>query len=105
MVGGEQAGGGEQTGKKAFTYMVECADGSLYTGWALDVEARVKAHNAGWGARYTRSRRPVQLRYWECHPSRAEAMRRERQLKNLPRTKKLDLIERFRGRDEPVREH
>lgn len=74
-----------------FVYMVRCADGSLYTGWALDVAARVRAHNAGRGARYTRARRPVTLVYSEPWPTRAEAMRRERALKKLPRARKLAL--------------
>ena len=90
-LGPEQAG----TARCAFTYIVECTDGTLYTGWAVDVQARVKVHNAGRGARYTRSRRPVRLRYWERHPDRAAAMRRERQLKKLPRAKKLALIDVF----------
>jgi len=87
----------EQPGtvRSAYTYIVECTDGTLYTGWAVDVQARVKAHNAGRGARYTRTRRPVRLRYWERHPDRGAAMRRERQLKRLPRAKKLALIESF----------
>lgn len=75
----------------AYVYMVRCADGSLYTGWALDVEARLRAHNAGRGARYTRARRPVTLVYREACASRGEALRRERALKRLPRLRKLAL--------------
>ena len=82
----------------AFTYIVECSDGTLYVGWAVDVQARVKAHNAGRGARYTRSRRPVRLRYYEHHPDRGTAMRRERKMKRLSRQQKLALIARFRKR-------
>jgi putative endonuclease len=74
-----------------FVYIVRCSDGTLYTGWAVDVAARVKAHNAGRGARYTRARRPVRLVYSEELPTRAEAMQRERQIKRLPRAKKLAL--------------
>jgi putative endonuclease len=85
----------ESAARPAFTYIVECSDGTLYTGWARDVRARVKAHNAGRGARYTRTRRPVRLSYWERQPSRAAAMRRERQLKRLSRAKKLALISSF----------
>ncbi|MBN1640441.1 MAG: GIY-YIG nuclease family protein [Anaerolineae bacterium] len=81
--------------RPAYTYMVECSDGTLYTGWAVDVKARVRAHNAGSGARYTRARRPVRLRYWERHPDRAAAMQRERQIKRLPRRRKLALIDAF----------
>lgn len=74
-----------------FVYIVRCADDTLYTGWAMDVAARVKAHNAGRGARYTQTRRPVTLLYQEEVPTRAEALRRERALKKLPRAKKLAL--------------
>jgi putative endonuclease len=86
--------------ERAYVYIVECCDGTLYTGWAKDVEARVKVHNAGRGARYTRSRRPVRLRYWESHPDRASAMRRERQIKRWSRARKLALIAGFEPRTE-----
>jgi putative endonuclease len=76
----------------AFVYILECSDGSLYTGWTTDVSARVATHNAGRGSRYTRSRRPVKLCYWERHPTRAAAMRRERQIKSWRRDRKLALI-------------
>ncbi len=79
--------------QRAYVYIVECSDGTLYTGWTRNVRARVRAHNAGRGARYTRGRRPVRLRYWERHPSRAAAMRRERAIKRWSRAKKLALIE------------
>ena len=49
-----------------YTYILQCSDGSLYTGWTNDLEARIQAHNAGRGAKYTRSRRPVKLVYYEC---------------------------------------
>jgi putative endonuclease len=74
-----------------FVYIIQCADDTLYTGWAVDVTARVKVHNAGRGARYTKTRRPVSLLYSEELPTRADAMRRERQIKKLPRLKKLAL--------------
>ncbi|MFL7807729.1 MAG: GIY-YIG nuclease family protein [Anaerolineae bacterium] len=80
--------------QRAYVYIVECSDGTLYTGWTRNVRARVRAHNAGRGARYTRGRRPVCLRYWERHPSRAAAMRRERAIKGWSRAKKLALIEK-----------
>jgi putative endonuclease len=85
----------------AFVYIVQCTDGTLYTGWAKDVKARVKVHNAGRGARYTRTRRPVRLRYWERHPDRAAAMRRERQLKSWKRARKLALIAGFEDPEPP----
>jgi putative endonuclease len=72
--------------------MVLCRDGTLYTGWATDVEARVKAHNAGRGSTYCKQRRPVRLVYQEELPSRGEAQARELAIKRLKRPKKLDLI-------------
>ena len=75
-----------------FVYIVECADGSLYTGWSVDVEARVKAHNAGRGARYTKTHRPVKLVYAERQRTRKAAMKREATIKKWPRKRKLLLI-------------
>jgi putative endonuclease len=77
----------------AYVYIVECADGTFYTGWSKDVAARVRVHNAGRGARYTRARRPVRLCYWEECPDRAAAMRRELQIKHLSRARKQALID------------
>lgn len=76
----------------AYTYIVRCADGSLYTGWTDDLEKRVAAHNAGKGAKYTRSRRPVTLVYHETFATPREAMSREWHLKQLTRAQKLALI-------------
>lgn len=76
-----------------FVYVVRCGDGSLYTGIATDVEARVSVHNEGRGARYTRSRRPVTLVYVERRRNRSSALRRELAIKGLPRVEKLALIE------------
>jgi putative endonuclease len=73
-------------------YIVQCADGTLYTGYAIDPEARVAAHNAGRGARYTRSRRPVTLVYAETCASKSQALAREFELKRLPRATKQALI-------------
>ncbi len=75
-----------------FVYIVECNDGSLYTGIALDVVKRVKLHNSGKGAKYTALHKPVHLRYIEPAGSRAEAMLRERQIKKFPRKQKLALL-------------
>lgn len=71
-----------------FVYMVRCADGTLYTGFARDPHARVKVHNAGKGAKYTRSRLPVSLVYVEPCESLSAALRRERQLKPLGKAEK-----------------
>jgi len=75
-----------------YCYIVECSDGTYYTGWTIDPERRVKAHNAGHGARYTRMRRPVKLIYVESLPDRASAMKRERAIKSLTRAGKIKLI-------------
>lgn len=74
-------------------YILRCADGSLYTGWTNDLEGRIRTHNAGKGGKYTRARLPVELVYFEQHPTRADAMRREWHIKRLPRAEKLRLIE------------
>ncbi len=78
-----------------YCYIVECADGTFYTGWTTDTERRVKVHNAGRGARYTSMRRPVRLVYVEAQPDRTTAMRRELAIKRLTRLKKQALVDGF----------
>jgi len=80
--------------REYYTYMVSCSDGTLYTGWTVDPERRVRVHNAGRGARYTKTRRPVRLVYLERHSSRAQAMRRERAIKGMSHASKLRLVAR-----------
>ncbi len=75
-----------------FCYILECADGSYYTGWSVDPDRRCRQHNAGRGARYTRSRRPVRLVYVEELPDRASAMRREARIKQMSRQEKEKLL-------------
>jgi putative endonuclease len=75
-----------------YVYIVECVDGTLYTGWTVNVEQRVKVHNAGRGARYTRMHGPVKLVYVEELPDRVAAQKRELEIKRWPREKKLKLI-------------
>jgi putative endonuclease len=75
-----------------FVYVVRCRDGSLYTGIARDVNARLAAHNQGRGARYTRGRRPVALLHVERKRSQGAALRRELAIKALPRKAKLALV-------------
>ncbi len=75
-----------------FCYIVECADGTFYTGWTTDPERRVRQHNNGSGAAYTRMHRPVRLVYLEPQPDRSTAMRREVALKRLSRDRKKKLI-------------
>jgi putative endonuclease len=82
-----------------FVYIIECADGTYYTGWTTDLNRRVAAHNAGRGSRYTSSRRPVKLVYWEEHPDRRTAQRRELALKRMRRARKTSLISDFNQRD------
>ena len=77
---------------KAYMYVVECADGTLYTGYTTDVERRLKTHNAGKGAKYTRARLPVKLLYSEVFDSKPEAMSAEALFKRKRREKKLAYI-------------
>lgn len=76
-----------------YTYILRCADGTLYTGWTNDLEKRLAAHNAGTGAKYTRPRRPIILVYHEVFETKEAAMRREWEIKHLSRLQKLRLIE------------
>ena len=75
-----------------YTYMVECSDKSLYTGWTNDLEGRIRAHNAKKGAKYTKSRTPVRLVYYETFATKQEAMRREYEIKRYTRKQKLALL-------------
>ncbi|HEU0297340.1 MAG TPA: GIY-YIG nuclease family protein [Anaerolineales bacterium] len=75
-----------------YCYIVECADGTYYTGWALDLQKRVDIHNKGRGAKYTRMRLPVKLVYMEEQPDRKSAMKREIAIKRMDRDGKRKLI-------------
>ena len=76
-----------------YTYIVQCADGTLYTGWTNCLSRRMKAHNEGKaGAKYTRATRPVKLVYYEGFATKEEAMSREYRIKQLTREKKLELM-------------
>jgi len=81
--------------KSYYVYIVECSDGTLYTGITVDLEARLKAHNDGTGAKYTKPRRPVKLWHWELHRGRSKATKREHAIKKLSRKQKLRLIEGY----------
>ena len=84
-----------------YTYIVKCRDSSLYTGWTNDLERRVREHNAGKGAKYTKSRRPVALAYFEAFETRQEAMSREYAIKRPEKKQtKLKLLE---SEDNPVK--
>ena len=76
-----------------YVYMLRCGDGSLYTGCTDNVERRLAAHRSGKGAKYTRSRLPLELVYQEAVEDRSAALRREAAIKALPRIKKLTLLE------------
>ena len=77
-----------------YTYMMKCADGTLYTGWTTSVEKRLKAHNEGKaGAKYTRAKRPVELVYYEGYATKEEAMSREYAIKQLTMKEKLALMD------------
>lgn len=78
-----------------YTYILKCADGTLYCGWTNDLEKRVKAHNDGKGAKYTRARLPVTLVYYEEFETSREAQSREVKIKQLTRAQKLELISDF----------
>ena len=75
-----------------FVYMLRCADGSLYTGYTNDVKRRETVHNTGKGAKYTKSRLPVQLVYWEGFEDRSDALKRECAIKKLNKKQKEALI-------------
>lgn len=78
-----------------YVYILECHDQTLYTGYTVDIEDRIKVHNDGLGAKYTRGRLPVKLVYQEVLASKSEAMKREYQIKRYTRSKKLKLIETY----------
>lgn len=75
-----------------YTYIVECSDGTLYTGWTNCIERRLREHNSGKGAKFTRCRRPVKLRYLEISDTKTGAMQREAAIKKLRRKQKEQLI-------------
>ena len=75
-----------------FVYILKCADGTYYTGWTTDPERRVRTHNSGKGARYTRARRPVELVYLEEYDDKISAQKREYAIKRLSRSEKEEVI-------------
>lgn len=81
-----------------YVYMLQCRDDSLYCGWTTDLESRIVQHNAGKGAKYTRSRLPVKLVYFEMYEDRHEALSREWHLKHMKREEKLKLTEGREGK-------
>lgn len=83
-----------------YVYLVRCRDGSLYAGITTDLVSRLRIHNTGKGAAYTRSRVPVELVYWEPAEDRSAALRREAQIKRMNRTGKLRLVREKRAPDQ-----
>ena len=75
-----------------YTYILRCADGTLYTGWTNDLDRRIRAHAAGHGGKYTRTRLPVELVYHEEFATKEQAMSREWHIKRMRREEKLSLI-------------
>ncbi len=88
-----------------YTYILECADHTLYTGWTNDLGKRLKAHNSGKGAKYTRpaSRRPVRFVYTETFDTKEAAMKREAEIKKMTRQKKEQLISRSQESQDGLR--
>jgi len=78
-----------------FIYILECTDGTYYTGWTNNLEKRVLSHNEKKGAKYTRSRVPAYIRYYEIYEAKVDAQKREYQIKQYSRNKKKELIENF----------
>lgn len=79
-----------------FTYMLECKDGTYYTGWTNNLNKRLKNHNDGKGAKYTKARLPVSLIYYEEFQTKEEAMRREYVIKHMTRSEKSKLVNGYR---------
>jgi len=80
------------TNSEHYVYVVECSDGTLYTGYTTDIDRRVEEHNAGEGAKYTRGRTPVRPVHVEEYETRSEAMSREHEIKSLSRDEKESLV-------------
>lgn len=80
-----------------YTYIVKCSDGTFYTGWTNSLKKRIACHNAGKGAKYTKTRLPVKLVYYEMFETKEEAMRREWEIKQLRREEKLRMVKTFCG--------
>lgn len=87
----------EEETTRHFAYMLQCIDGTIYSGYSTHPSRRVAIHNSGRGAKYTRSRLPVKLVFTECFPTKGEALKREAALKKLSHVEKLALIHTFNG--------
>lgn len=86
-----------------YAYMLICSDNTIYSGYTTDLNRRLKTHNSGKGAKYTRSRLPVSLGYFEEFETKSEAMKREAEFKTLPHSQKCEMIKN--AGDEKASEH
>lgn len=84
-----------------WAYLLRCADGSLYAGWTNDLEKRVKAHNEGTGAKYTRGRGPVVLAWAQDYPDKSTAMKQEAKLKRMNKAEKEELTIAYIKQNKP----
>ncbi|MBO8178309.1 GIY-YIG nuclease family protein [Aeribacillus pallidus] len=87
-----------------FFYVLKCRDGTFYGGYTSNLQRRIKQHNEGKGAKYTRGRTPVELLYWKAYATKGEALRAEYQFKQLKRKDKERFIEKARDHDEQTKE-
>ncbi|WP_462410010.1 GIY-YIG nuclease family protein [Neobacillus sp. Marseille-QA0830] len=87
-----------------FFYVLTCIDGTLYGGYTNNLERRIRLHNEGKGAKYTRGRGPVTLTFYKCYQQKGEALKAEYQFKRLPRKKKLEFLNRESGDDDVATE-
>ncbi|AJA49643.1 hypothetical protein UPF0213 [Clostridium pasteurianum DSM 525 = ATCC 6013] len=85
-----------------YIYILKCSDGTLYTGYTNDLKNRLKVHNSGKGAKYTRGRLPVAIVYFEAFETKSEATKREYYIKHLNRTEKLKLIDKGKNKGEII---
>lgn len=83
-----------------YVYILRCSDNTLYTGWTVNINNRLKVHNSGKGAKYTRGRLPVKLEYFEEHATKESATKREYNIKKLSKEKKEILIKKFKYQNE-----
>ncbi|MGL4990113.1 MAG: GIY-YIG nuclease family protein [Sarcina sp.] len=79
-----------------YTYILECSDKTLYTGWTNNLEKRIKVHNNGKGSKYTRGRIPVKMVYYEIFNEKTQAQKREYAIKKMKKSEKVELINRFK---------
>ncbi|MGF7060455.1 GIY-YIG nuclease family protein [Brassicibacter mesophilus] len=79
-----------------YVYIVECSDGTFYTGWTTDINRRIIEHNEGKGAKYTRGRNPIILKHLEEYDTKRQAMKRECEIKKLSREQKIELINAYK---------